>query len=75
MTWSKTPLDTDQNNISEDDPVIGEITSTTNLQFRVNTPAAGQTISWQVVEFTNPPDVRVLEGKHVAHRRSVSPST
>ena len=62
VTWSKTPLDTDQNNLSEDDPVIGEITSTTNLQFRVDTPAAGQTISWQVVEFTNPPDVRVLKG-------------
>ena len=62
VTWSKTPLDTDQNNLSEDDPVLGEITSTTNLQFRVVTPAAGHTISWQVVEFTNPPDVLVQKG-------------
>ncbi len=62
VTWSKTPLAGDVNNISDDDPVVGELTSTANLQFRVNTAATGHTISWQVVEFTNVPDATVQQG-------------
>jgi hypothetical protein len=62
VTWSKTPVATDVNTFSDDDPVIGELTTTANLQFRVNTAAAGMTISWQVVEFTNTPDATVQKG-------------
>ena len=62
VTWSKTPLDNHTNNFDGDDPTIGELTSTTNLRFRVTTARSGMTISWQVVEFTNAPDVRVQKG-------------
>ena len=62
VTWSKTPLNFHTNNFDGDDPAIGELTSTTNLQFRVTTSGPGMTISWQVVEFTNAPDVLVQKG-------------
>jgi peptidase C25-like protein len=62
VTWSRTPAATDQNNLSEDDPVLGELTSTTNLQFRAFNASATSIISWQVVEFTNAPDVTVQKG-------------
>ena len=62
VMWSKNALDNHQNNLDGDDPVIGELTSTTNVQFRVDTDRPGITISWQVVEFTNPGDVRVQKG-------------
>lgn len=62
VTWSKTPLDFHTNNLDGDDPTIGELTSTTNLQFRVTTSGTGMTIWWQVVEFTNAPDVLVQKG-------------
>ncbi|MDC4228074.1 MAG: hypothetical protein MPW15_28545 [Candidatus Manganitrophus sp.] len=52
VTWSKTPTDTDVA-YSFNDPIIGEITATNNLQFRVDTAAATHIIWWQVIEYTN----------------------
>ena len=61
VIWSKTPSSTDVN-WSSDDPVIGELTNASNLQFRVYGANAGHAIWWQVVEFTNPGDATVQKG-------------
>jgi hypothetical protein len=61
VTWSKTP-GTGETTWDTNDPVVGELTTTSNLQFRVNAAAAGHTIRWQVIEFTNPADVNVQKG-------------
>ncbi len=61
VTWSKTPFDADVD-WSSDDPIIGELTSTSNLQFRVYGANAGHTIWWQVIEFTDPKDIDVQRG-------------
>jgi hypothetical protein len=61
VTWSKTPVNTD-NDWSQDDPVIMELTSTSNLQLRVNNANASHVIWWQVVEFTIPGDISVQQG-------------
>src|SRR5262249_49040120 len=62
VLWSKNSLDNHQNNIDNDDPLVGELTSTTNLQFRVDTDRPGMTIAWQVVEFTTAADINVQKG-------------
>jgi hypothetical protein len=61
VTWSKTPAVADQN-MSQDDPVVMELTSTSNLQLRANAANAAHIIWWQVVEFTNPGDASVQQG-------------
>jgi fibronectin-binding autotransporter adhesin len=62
VTWSKTP-DSTETSFSDTDPVVGEITATTNLQFRVSTaPSSVPLISWQVVEFTHPASISVQKG-------------
>jgi len=62
VTWSKNPAANHQNNLSTDDPILGELTTTTNLQLRVNNNGAGIWISWQVVEFTSAADILVQKG-------------
>ncbi len=65
VTWSKTP---DSLALSFDDsqPVVAEITSTTNLQFRVSSlatlPVGNPIVWWQVVEFTHPASINVQKG-------------
>jgi hypothetical protein len=61
VLWSKTPASGDVN-WSMDDPVIGELTNASNLQFRVYGANAGHRIWWQVVEFTNPGAAVVQKG-------------
>ena len=62
VTWSKTP-DPSETVFSDRDPVVGEITALTNLQFRVTTaPSAVPIISWQVIEFPNPANISVQKG-------------
>jgi uncharacterized protein YxjI len=61
VTWSKTPAAID-NTIDTNDPVVGELTSPTNLQFRVNLANAAHIIAWQVIAFDNPVDVDVQSG-------------
>ncbi len=61
VLWSKTPNSADTQ-YGVNDPGVAEITTTTNLQFRVNTADATHTIAWQVVEFTNPLDISVQKG-------------
>ena len=61
VTWSKTPASTDQT-WNDDDPIVGELTTTSNLQFRVNTAAGTHVIWWQVVEFTDPAKINVQKG-------------
>jgi hypothetical protein len=61
VTWSKTPVAVD-NEWGSDDPVVGELTSTANLQFRADAANASHTISWQVVEFVSSADVDVQKG-------------
>ena len=61
VTWSKTPAATDQT-FNSDDALVGELTSTSNLQFRVNGANSSHVIWWQVVEFTNSADINVQKG-------------
>jgi hypothetical protein len=61
VTWSKTPTATD-GSFGNNDPVLGELTSPTNLQFRVNSGTAAHIIAWQVIAFDNPADVGVQSG-------------
>lgn len=61
VTWSKTPTNVDVN-WSSDDPTIGELTSNSNLQFRVYGANSGHVIWWQVVEFTDHNDIGVQKG-------------
>ena len=42
--------------------MVGELTSTSNLQFRVNGANSSHVIWWQVVEFTNSADINVQKG-------------
>lgn len=60
VTWSKTTINS-SNAYNDDDPVVGELTSTTNLQFRGNA-TTGHTVSWQVVEYTSSADIAVQKG-------------
>jgi hypothetical protein len=61
VTWSKTPAAAD-GNWSQDDPILGELTSTSNLQFRMGVATSSHTIWWQVVEYTNSADINVQKG-------------
>jgi hypothetical protein len=61
VLWSMTPAAAD-NAWGADDQVLGELTTTTNLQFRVNTLNANHTVAWQVVQFTNAADINVQKG-------------
>lgn len=61
VTWSKTPVSTD-GSWSDDDPLVGELTSTSNLQFRVDTSNAAHVIWWQVIEFPLGSDIKVQKG-------------
>jgi len=61
VLWSMTPASAD-NAWGSDDQVLGELTTTTNLQFRANSLNAAHTIAWQVVQFTNAADINVQKG-------------
>jgi hypothetical protein len=61
VTWSKTPDQVDQS-WDQNDPVVMDLTSTSNLQLRANTAGATHIVWWQVVEFTNPGDAYVQRG-------------
>jgi hypothetical protein len=61
VLWSKSADAADQT-WGLNDPVLAELTSTTNLQIRVDGANAGHTIAWQVVEFTNAADINVQKG-------------
>ncbi len=61
VLWSKVP-GANHGVWSLDDPILGELTSTSNLQFRVNATSSVQVIAWQVVEFTNAADINVQKG-------------
>jgi signal peptidase I len=61
VTWSKTPASAD-GTWSDDDPIVGELTSTSNLQFRVVTAASAHIIWWQVIEFPLASDIKVQKG-------------
>ena len=60
VLWSMTPNPTELEN-GTDDIIAGDLTSTTNLQFRTN-DGSGHIVWWQVVEFTNPADINVQRG-------------
>jgi len=62
VLWSKTPKLSDTV-FSGDDPVIGELTTTSNLQFRWGQSASdSHIINWQVIEFTDSVDINVQKG-------------
>jgi outer membrane protein assembly factor BamB len=58
---SKTVTSTD-NNMNADDPIIAEMTTTTNLQIRCDATSPSHVIGYQVVAFTNPLDINVQKG-------------
>jgi len=45
-----------------DDLIVADLTSTTNLQLRVDTAATDHIVGWQVVEFVNAADINVQRG-------------
>lgn len=61
VTWSKTSDQTDTT-WNQNDPVVMDLTSTSNLQLRANAASANDIIWWQVVAFSNPADVSVQRG-------------
>jgi len=61
VLWSKVP-GAGHYIWSLDDPILGELTSTSNLQFRVDQTSSTHVIAWQVVEFTNAADINVQKG-------------
>lgn len=61
VTWSKLPNPPDTT-WGANDPLVGELTSTTNLQLRQDISAPSATIHWQVVEFTDATTINVQKG-------------
>lgn len=61
VTWSKLPNPT-SSTWGGNDPLVGELTSTTNLQLRQDLADATSTIYWQVIEFTDPTKINVQKG-------------
>ena len=61
VTWSKTPGSSDAS-FGDNDWVLGELTSTSNLQFRTNVANAAHTIWWQVVSFDDSSKISVQRG-------------
>src|SRR6185503_11558667 len=61
VLWSMTPAGTEVDH-DADDAIVGDLTSTTNLQFRTGSAANSHAVYWQVVEFTNPADINVQRG-------------
>ena len=61
VTWSKTPVSTD-NQWGSDDFIVAELTSTTNLQIRSSALNASHTIAWQVVAYSASADINVQKG-------------
>ena len=62
ILWSKTPHPSDTV-WSGDDPLTAELTTTTNLQFKIGQVISDQhEIAWQVVEFTDAADILVQKG-------------
>ena len=60
VLWSMTPLAAEIEHGS-DDVITGDLTTTSNLEFRTNDPS-GHIVWWQVVEFTDPADINVQRG-------------
>ena len=60
VTFSKTANAT-EGIWSEDDPVVADLTTTSNLQIRSH-GTTGHTIWWQVIEFLNPAEINVQKG-------------
>jgi hypothetical protein len=61
VTWSTTPAATDVT-WSNNDPILAQLTSTTNLQFRTDVADASHVIWWEVIEFLDPTIARVQHG-------------
>ncbi len=61
VLWSKNVHELDQT-WDQNDPVIGDLTTTSNLEFRANALNVNHTIWWQVVEFTDAAMIRVQRG-------------
>jgi len=61
VLWSKTPRRTDSV-WSQDDPITGRLTSTTNLRFEAVSTNNDHIIAYQVVEFTDAADILVQTG-------------
>ena len=61
VTYSKTPASTDTS-YNNNDPLIAELTTTSNLEIRIDSAASTHTIYWQVIEFTDPTMINVQKG-------------
>lgn len=61
VTWSKTPAAADATT-DQNDALVAELTTTSNLQLRANTTPSSHVVWWQVIEFTNPADIDVQKG-------------
>jgi hypothetical protein len=61
VIWSKSVIDVDSG-WGNDDAVVLELTTTSNLQLRANYEASAHIIAWQVIEFTTSADILVQKG-------------
>jgi len=61
VLWSKNPHLLDQT-WDNNDPVVGDLTSTTNLEFRADALNVNHTIWWQVVSFADASMIGVQRG-------------
>jgi hypothetical protein len=61
VTWSKTPAAADATT-DQNDQLVAELTTTSNLQLRANVAPGSHVVWWQVIEFTNPADIDVQKG-------------
>ncbi len=61
VLWSKT-VNANDSTWDDNDPVVLELTSTSNLQLRNSANTSGHIVHYQIVEFTNSADVLVQKG-------------
>ena len=61
VTYSKTPSSSDTS-YNNNDPLIAELTTASNLEIRIDAAASTHTIYWQVIEFTDPTMINVQKG-------------
>lgn len=74
VTYSKTVASGDQT-YGDNDPLVGELTTTTNLQFRVSAALAAHNVYWQVVSFDDSTKLNVQKGSSTAFSAGTVTST
>jgi hypothetical protein len=61
VLWSKTPVST-ETTTDQNDVLVAELTTTSNLQLRANGVPNTHVVWWQVIEYTDTADINVQKG-------------